>query len=134
MELLRLGWWSFCCVYLESGVFKGCRLRALRSRVCLGGRGNDVWKTGGGRLSLLLLLFLCLEAVSFVGTNKEVNVLLLFERGPDEVAVRCEALFGAVLPPVALLEDRFDDRVVVAGADEEPLCHTDLAVSCCGTY
>jgi hypothetical protein len=48
-------------------------------------------------------------------------VLLLLPGSPDEVYICREAFLGAILPPVALLEDAFDDRTVVAYAHIELL-------------
>ena len=53
-------------------------------------------------------------------------MLLLLPGRPDEVAIRTEALLAPVLPPVALLQHRLDDRVVVARADPEFLGDVDL--------
>ena len=55
-------------------------------------------------------------------------MLLLLPAGPQKVAIGCETLLRAVLPPVALLKDRLYDGEVVPVADPELLCLVYLAL------
>ena len=65
--------------------------------------------------------FVGLELLGVVDLGEEVDMLLLLPRGPDEVDIRAETLFGAVLPPVTLLEHALHNGEVVARADIELL-------------
>ena len=69
-----------------------------------------------------------LSHVLFVASGKEVDVLLLFPRGPDEVTVGREALLAAVLPPVTLFKHRLHDREIVSWSHPELLGQVNLAI------
>ena len=76
--------------------------------------------------SLFLLPFFVTVFVIYIG--QKIYMLLLLPRCPNKVTIGGKRLLISILPPVALLQDRLDDRKVIAWSDIELLRHVDLAL------
>lgn len=57
------------------------------------------------RLKLLFVCLLNLSLLFIIDASKLVDKFLFLPGGPNEVTIGSKALFTAILPPVALLEN-----------------------------